>query len=380
MRTNKMCAIFANKHEYNQMRPLTDKRSLSTLYFAGKYRIMDFPLSSIVNAGINNVYTLINQEKVRSYFDHLGGGKEWGLDTIGSYDYIDFYQSMMQQKARGENYFDDVINFLETANLPYTVFMGNKMIGNFDLQSVLHFHQENNNKVTAVFKRVKSDNVAPDDQIFILDNDNTVLACQETIDSQKLENYNLALNIFVVNTAWLISELKKAQRSGSSTDIAKRLSELSAKYRINAYEYTGYLRNIHDIKSYYDANMDMLNKKDRDSLLYGNQRIITRIRNEVGAYFSTDSEVKNSMFATGSRISGKTINSVVSRRVVIESGSEVKNSIIMSNSQIEKGSHVEYAIIDKNAVIEKNVTVKGTKEHPAIVTKGSVIDEDLIVK
>ena len=141
-----MCAIFANKHEYNQMRPLTDKRSLSTLYFAGKYRIMDFPLSSIVNAGINNVYTLINQEKVRSYFDHLGGGKEWGLDTIGSYDYIDFYQSMMQQKARGENYFDDVINFLETANLPYTVFMGNKMIGNFDLQSVLHFHQENNNK------------------------------------------------------------------------------------------------------------------------------------------------------------------------------------------------------------------------------------------
>ncbi len=124
----------------------------------------------------------------------------------------------------------------------------------------------------------------------------------------------------------------------------------------------------------------MLNKKDRDSLLYGNQRIITRIRNEVGAYFSTDSEVKNSMFATGSRISGKTINSVVSRRVVIESGSEVKNSIIMSNSQIEKGSHVEYAIIDKNAVIEKNVTVKGTKEHPAIVTKGSVIDEDLIVK
>ena len=91
MKTNKMAAIFSNQHEYNELLPLTEERSLSTLYFAGKYRVMDFPLSSIVNAGVNSVYTLINQEKVRSYLDHLGGSKEWGLDTIGSYEYLDFY-------------------------------------------------------------------------------------------------------------------------------------------------------------------------------------------------------------------------------------------------------------------------------------------------
>ncbi|WP_297817065.1 glucose-1-phosphate adenylyltransferase subunit GlgD [uncultured Lactobacillus sp.] len=378
MKTNKMCAIFANKHEYNQLRPLTDKRSLSTLYYAGKYRIIDFPLSSIVNAGINNVYTLINQEKVRSYFDHIGGGKEWGLDTIGSYDYLDSYQSMLEQKARGENYFDNIITFLETANLPYTVFIGNKMIGNFDLRSMLHFHQENNNKITAAFKRVDLSNVAPDDQIFILDNNNTVLATQQAIDSQKLETYNLALNIFIVNTDWLISELKKAQRSGTSTDIAKRLGELAAKYRVSAYEYTGYLRNIYNIKSYYDANMDMLNKKKRDLLLYGNQKIITRIRNEVGTYFGVDSKAVNSMFATGSKIDGEVRNSIISRRVKIENKALVKDAIVMSNCQIETGSVVENAIIDKNSVIKKNVTVKGTKDHPVIVTKGSIVESNLI--
>ena len=121
MKTSKMCAIFSNQHEYSRLKPLTDERALSTLYFAGKYRLMDFALSSIVNADINHVYTLISQEKVRSYLEHLGGGKEWGLDTIGSYEYLDFYQNLMRRRSRGENYFDDLIFFLKTCKMPYTV-------------------------------------------------------------------------------------------------------------------------------------------------------------------------------------------------------------------------------------------------------------------
>ena len=60
---------------------------------------MDFPLSSIVNSGITQLYTLISQEKVRSYLDHWGGGKEWGMDTIGSYQYLDFYPNLMARRS-----------------------------------------------------------------------------------------------------------------------------------------------------------------------------------------------------------------------------------------------------------------------------------------
>ena len=378
MKTNKMAAIFSNQHEYNELRPLTDERSLSTLYFAGKYRIMDFALSSIVNAGINNVYSLINQAKVRSYLDHLGGGKEWGLDTIGSYEYLDFYQKLMQNQASGDDYFDDLLNFLRTAKTPYTVYIENKMVGNFDLQSVLHYHQENGNKITAVFKRVSKENIAPDDQMFILDEDNTIISCQQAIDAQSQDSYNLGLNIYVADTKWLISELQKAQRSGASIDIGQRLAALAAKYRTSAYEYTGYLHNIHDIHSYYKANMEMLDKKKRDSLLYGNQKIITRIRNEVGTYFATSSEVKNSMLATGCRIKGTVENSIVSRRVEVSDKSKVKNSIVMANCKLEKGSQVEYAILDKNVVVKKDVIVKGTPQDPVVVKKGAVLTKNLI--
>lgn len=78
MKTSKMCAIFSNQHEYSRLKPLTDERALSTLYFAGKYRLMDFALSSIVNADINHVYTLISQEKVRSYLGPPGRGQRMG--------------------------------------------------------------------------------------------------------------------------------------------------------------------------------------------------------------------------------------------------------------------------------------------------------------
>ena len=159
---------------------------------------------------------------------------------------------------------------MATANAPYTVFLENKIVANVDLQSVLHFHQENGNRITAVFKRVSKKNVAPDDQLYILDEENTIMSCQQAIDTQSQDSYN-------------------------------------------AYEYTGYLHNVHDIKSYYDSNIEMLDKKNRDSLLHGNQRIITRIRNEVGTYYTTSSKVKNSLFATGCRINGTVENSILSR-------------------------------------------------------------------
>lgn len=379
MKTSKMCAIFSNQHEYSQLKPLTDERALSTLAFAGKYRLMDFPLSSIVNSGITQLYTLISQEKVRSYLDHWGGGKEWGMDTIGSYQYLDFYQNLMARRSRGEEYFDDLIIFLKTCNVPYTVFIGNKMAANFDLKAVLHFHQSNGNHITPVFKRVNRCDIAADDRTFVLSDNNVVAASHEAIELNGEGPFNLSANVYVMDTDWLIHELDKAQRSGASYDVSERLATLAVREKANAYEYTGYLRSIHDISSYYEANMDMLKKDKRDSLLYGNQKIITRIRNEVGTYYDKDSEVKNTLIATGGKIKGGLHNCVVSRRVVVGKEAEVESSILMAGDHIKSGAKVEYAILDKNVVVEKGVTIKGKPESPVVIKKGTVVDKDFIL-
>ena len=174
--------------------------------------------------------------------------------------------------------------------------------------------------------------------------------------------------------------MKKAQKVGASIDLGQRFASLAAKYRTNAYEYTGYLHNIHDIKSYYDANMEMLDKKKNDSLLRGNQRIITRIRNEVGTYYTVSSKVKNSLLATGCRISGTVENSILSRRIDVAKDSKLSNSIVMAGCKLESGSKVECAILDKNVVVKENVVVKGTPDNPVVVKKGDVLTKDLIVE
>lgn len=378
MKTNKMSAIFSNQHEYDELLPLTEERTLSTLYFAGKYRLMDFPLSSIANAGIKSVYTLISAQKVRSYFDHLGGGKEWGFDTIGSYEYMDFYQRLVERQKAGKPYYSEVIEFLKKGGNPYTVFIGNKMIGNFDLKAVLHYHKLNNNKITGVFKKTTQENTSPEDEIFKLDQEGHVVENIPAAEIKDKTSYNLSANVYIADTDWIIEKLEEIQASNEPVNIAHQLAKLAAQEKSVAYEYTGYLRNIYSVKSYYDANMDMLDAKKRDSLLYGSQKIITRIRNEVGTYYCQDSDVKESMVATGCNIYGKLYHSVLSRLVTLGDKSEVSKSIVMANSHIEEGCKVENAIIDKNVTIGPNVTIKGTVDKPIVIKKNSVITEDIV--
>lgn len=380
MKTNKMSAIFSNQHEYDELLPLTEERALSTLYFAGKYRLMDFPLSSIANAGIKSVYTLINARKVRSYFDHLGGGKEWGFDKIGSYEYMDFYQRLVERQKAGKPYYNEVIEFLKKAENPYTVFIGNKMIGNFDLKAVLHYHKLNNNKITGVFKKTTKENTSSADEIFKLDQDGRIAKNIPAAEVADPDSYNLSANVYIADTDWIIEKLEKIQASGEPVNIAHQLAKLAAQEKSVAYEYTGYLRNVYDVKSYYDANMDMLEAKKRDSLLYGSQKIITRVRNEVGTYYCQDSDIKESMVATGCNICGNLHHSVISRLVTVDSNSDISKSIVMANSHIKEGSRIENAIIDKNVTIGPNVTIKGTANKPVVIKKNSVITEDIVNK
>ena len=198
-----MCAIIGNEHEYTSLLPLTKNRPLSTLYFDCKYRIIDFALSSVVNANIRNVFMIMNEGRIKSVFDHLGGGREWGLDSIGSYQYISFYQDILRRKAEGKTYFDDVIDYLQKSKASYTVFISNKILANVDLRAVLKIHQAQNNEITAVFKRVARNDIASDDQILTLGENGTVLGTKKFNDlSEKDDTYNLAMGIFIANTDW----------------------------------------------------------------------------------------------------------------------------------------------------------------------------------
>lgn len=379
MKTNKMCAIMGNEHEYNDLLPLTENRPLSALYFDCKYRLMDFALSNVVNANIRRVYVILNEGKVKSLLDHLGGGREWGLDSVGSYQYLSFFGDIVQKKLNGKPYYCDVIDFLKKSMSDYTVFIGNKMLCNIDLKAVLRSHQAQNATLTTVFKRVPQTKIAKNDNVLTLDNENRVLNTAK-FGNTALNNdlYNLNLNIFMAKTSWLIEALERGEENGAPASIEDFLLSQLGAVETYAYEYTGYLSNIYDVKSYYDANMDMLDPEKFASLLFSSQKIITRTKNEVATYFSKDSKVSASQLATGCIIDGKIDHSLISRCTTVEKDAEVIGSIVMANANIKQGASVKYAILDKCVTVEPGVRIEGTPENPVVIKKHEHVCADVI--
>jgi len=162
---------------------------------------------------------------------------------------------------------------------------------------------------------------------------------------------------------------RRSSKRPTTQDFVISLRELIVSNNALAFEYTGYLSNICSVKSYYDANMDMLNTQKFYSLLYSNQKVYTKVKNEEATYFAEESNIKNSQFASGSIIKGDVEYSIVSRNCHVASGSRVIGSILFPKVTIGEGAVIENAIVDKNVVIAPGVVIRGSKENPIVIKK-----------
>ena len=182
----------------------------------------------------------------------------------------------------------------------------------------------------------------------------------------------------MVKTYWLIEALKEGESIGMPASIEEFLIEQLGRVDTYAYEYSGYLSNIYNMKSYYDANMDMLDPENFNSLLFSSQKVITRTKNEVATYFSKGSKVSASQLATGCIIDGKIDHSLISRCTTVEKDAEVVGSIVMANANIKQGASVKYAILDKCVTVEPGVRIEGTPENPVVIKKYEHVCADVI--
>ncbi|MFV0558157.1 MAG: glucose-1-phosphate adenylyltransferase subunit GlgD [Enterococcus sp.] len=379
MRTNKMCAILGNLHRYDELLPLTNERPLAALPFDCKYRLLDFNLSSIANANIHQLFMVFNEGETQSVFDHLGGGKDWGLDGVQNRYFTYVYQDFIQQKAEKKHYYSAIVDFLKKSKSEYTVFMGSKMLCNIDLRAVQKIHQHQGNEMTVVYKRVAQEKVYHSDILLDLDENGHIK--NASVASEKKaqdELVNLCTDIYIVQTNRLIEELVKGEKAGATANLESFLRSKINEFDSASYEYTGYLSNIFDIQSYYQTNMDMLDQHHFSALLYSNQKIYTKLKNEVPTYYAESSKVSNSQFASGCVINGEITNSLISRSTKVAHDAKVSDSIIMASNKIHENAEVQYAILDKNVTVDPGVKIIGTKENPIVVKKGSHVKEDLI--
>lgn len=380
MKINRMCAVLESETQPNSLHPLTLHRPVATLPFDCKYRLIDFPLSEICNARVNSVFMVFNEGETQSVFDHIRGGKEWNLDALQNRYFMYFYQTLRKQKEKGERYYGALIDYLEKSKATHACILVSHILCNADLQSILQVHMKQKNEVTVVYKKVPGSEMDGGEHIFDLEDcSGKVLKhsqiAKEDIDPQKKYNFNMEL--MIVETDWLIKFLEWAMENGEDFYLIPLLYRYLEKVKTGSYEYTGYMKNIHSINSYYQANMDMLNVSKFNSLLYGAQKVYTKVKNEVPTFYDKESEVKDSQFATGGIIEGKVEDSLIGRRVQIQKGASVKKSIIMPDCLIAPNAQVEYAILDKNVVVEENIVIKGLPDAPVVIEKGAVVSGNI---
>lgn len=379
MKTNKTCAILGDINTYEGLLPLTARRPVSLLPFDGIYRMIDFNLSNVIDADIHSIYMIFNQGMTQSVIDHISSGKEWNLSSLPNRYFMHFFQGFEGEKTVDEHYYDAIIEYIQKSDSEFTVFIGNKMLCNLDLGEVRHIHNLHRDDLTVVYKKMPTEQIAKNDILLDIESNGKVkdISVYDG-DTVSEETENLFMNIFIVKSDWLIEELKKGKSVDDTLKIEDIFRDAMKTKTTWAFEYTGYLSNIYDIKSYYDANMDMLDSSKFLSLLHSSKRIYMKNLNGVPTYYSKDSEVINSQLATGCLVYGKLKQSILSRGAVVRENAVVSDSIIMAKTEIKKDARVEYAIIDKNVIIEEGVRVIGTKDKPIVVEKNAHIMEDLI--
>ena len=378
MKIDKYSAILGNTVGFHDMSTLTNNRPVASLPFGGKYRLIDFPLSSLANAGVRSIFGIFQQDNISSVFDHIRSGREWGLSTLLSHYYLGIYNTRVESSTVGKEYYQQLLTYLKRSGSNQTVSINCDVLINIDLNQVFHLHNTTKSPITVVYKKLPKKDISGVNAILEVDETDHVLSHHLFDENSNQDLYNMSTDIFVVDTPWLIERLEEEAKKENPEKLRYVLRDLAAESGAFAYEYTGYLANIHSIESYYQANKDMLDLHKFYSLFTPNQKIYTKVKNEEPTYYASSSKVAKSQFASGSIIEGEVVNSVLSRNVRVHEDSLVKDSLLFTRAVIGKGAQVEYAILDKGVEVAEGVVIRGTAEHPVVVKKGEKVTEDIL--
>ena len=378
MKIDKYSAILGNTVGFHDMSTLTNNRPVASLPFGGKYRLIDFPLSSLANAGVRSIFGIFQQDNISSVFDHIRSGREWGLSTLLSHYYLGIYNTRVESSTVGKEYYQQLLTYLKRSGSNQTVSINCDVLINIDLNQVFHLHNTTKSPITVVYKKLPKKDISGVNAILEVDETDHVLSHHLFDENSNQDLYNMSTDIFVVDTPWLIERLEEEAKKENPEKLRYVLRDLAEESGAFAYEYTGYLANIHSVESYYQANKDMLDLHKFYSLFTPNQKIYTKVKNEEPTYYASSSKVAKSQFASGSIIEGEVVNSVLSRNVRVHEDSLVKDSLLFTRAVIGKGAKVEYAILDKGVEVAEGVVIRGTAEHPVVVKKGEKVTEDIL--
>ena len=368
---NAMGIIFANDASIGT---LTEKRTMASLPFGGRYRQVDFALSNLTCAGVRHV-GIITRHSYQSLLNHVGDGEEWGLEMgEGGLEYLTPYAQSVSDNYRGKlESLYSAMDFLEVGDEDYVVMVDSAIVSNIDLDKVVASHVASGKTVTVVAKAGICNGEKKIDMAVKLDENGEVsrIVCDYAANPE----YLASMDIFVVNKKYLVEAVKGC--------VARGLYHMDRNLvmggwnkgdvSVNVYQHEGVAMFNESMEEYYNNTLSLVKKEVRDDLFGAAHPVYTKVRDRVPTYYGEGCEVEDALIADGCMLDGKVENSVLFRQVTVAEDAEVENCIVMNNCVIGAGAELKNVILDKNVTVTPGAKLCGTKEHPIVIKKGETV-------
>lgn len=361
--------IFANTFETSNPE-LTASRTMGSVPFGGKYRLIDFPLSNMSNSGINNV-GIITKSNFLSLMDHLGTGNAWDLAKRRS--------GLTILPPYHEHAFNGLVEtlytlhgFIEHGNEEYVLIDHAGCVTNFNYRKMLEFHEQNGADITFAYsKKLSGEEISEEGTAFELDETNRVTKVLLPSICDSSSTY--VSGTFLIKKE-LLMKMVRALVAENKTDFTRDLLQPNVdKLKIYGFENTKYFALISSTKEYYKASMELMDPAIRADLFDPKHPIYTKVRDDMPSKYGLESSVKGSLIAQGCTIDGTVENSIISKGVSIGKGAHIKNCIIMQDTIIGENADLSHIIIDKDVTVGDNKTIIGCESYPMYIAKRSVI-------
>ena len=369
---NVLGLVFANMHD-TTLGDMTKNRTMGSVMFGGRYRLIDFPLSNMVNSGISEV-GVITKSNYQSLLDHLGSAREWDLARKkGGLYILPPFGNVESTLYRGRiEALYGAMSFIKHSRAKYVILSDCDVVTNIDYKPIVAAHIESGADITAVAHTgVYSSEDIKTSTVFNVDADKNVTSV--LINPDISGTCTTSLNVFVMSMDFLIETVNDAMARGNVSFERNILQEKCRELKIKIYEYDNYFSKLNSPESYFKSNMALLEPENARKLFVTKRSIYTKVSDNAPVKYDLDSKVSNSLIADGCIIEGEVENSVLFRGVKVGKGAKVKNCILMQGTVVGDNAELNYLITDKNVSICENHILTSSPQYPMYVGKGASV-------
>lgn len=350
----------------SRLNVLVRHRAKPAVPFGGIYRLIDFPLSNVMNSGIERV-GILTQYLPYSLTDHIGSGQAWGL--VGRTREVRILPP--HQGTRGHDWYRGTadaiyqnLSYIHRHDPDQVIVLSGDHIYQMDYARLIDFHLKHGADATVAVRPVRWEE-APSFGTVHVDASSRITGFEEK--PAKPTSNLISMGIYCFSTRIMIRRLEE-MREEQSDDFGHHVfpAMLCKGDRLFAYRDEGYWQDVGTLAAYFDAHMELLDPEhplDLRSWGVRSNMDENRPGDRPPVWAGAQARISQSILARGCRIEGEVTESVLSPGVVVEAGAVVRRSIIMHDAHIGAGARLDSVILDKNSVVGTGALIGGTGEN-----------------